>query len=219
MVIFSNLFSGKNQIDKKLDTINILRTTMRQNEAFVQTRNLVSELMQKPSLLNGMNKIGELGNFLTNQLNSFQRNDEIQFIVEIAFFASTKAIKKQMHPNYLYDRLIILYNAEDFILDTVIASNNLEYNPLSRMGSMHNIKYMAKDILLKMRYFDLFHENKFYKNESNDSSFNGQEFLEISEMITTGRFESNNKDEIANKGKEFIDKCYNYIAEKYSINK
>ncbi len=78
---------------------------------------------------------------------------------------------------------------------------------------------MAEDMLLKMRYYDLFHENKFYRNGSNDSSFNGQEFLEISEMITTGRFESKSKDEIANKGKEFIDKCYNYTAEKYSLNK
>lgn len=218
MGTFSNFFSGKNQIDEKLENINILRTTMRQNEAAIQTRNFVAELMQKPSLLNGMNEIGELGNFFTNQLNSFQRNDEVQFIVEIAFFASTKAIKRQIHPNYLYDRLIILYNAEDFIIDTVKEANDLEYNPLSRMGSMHNIKYMAEDMLLKMRYCDLFNENKFYKNGSNDSSFNGQEFIEISEMITTGRFESTNKEEIANKGKEHIDKCYNYIAEKYSLN-
>lgn len=219
MGIFSNFFNGKNQIDDKLENINILRSTMRQNEAFIQTRNLINELMQKPTLLNGMNNIGEFGNFLTHQLNNFQRTEEIQFIVELAFYASTKALNKQINPDNLFDRLIVMYNAEDFFIDTVKEANNLKYSPLNRMGSMHNIKYMAEDILLKMRYHDLFNENKFYRNGSNDSSFNGQEFVEISEMITTGRFETKSKDEIANKGKEFIDKCYNYIAEKYSLNK
>ena len=85
------------------------------------------------------------------------------------------------------------------------------------MGSMHNIKYMAEDILLKMRYHDLFHENQFYRNGSNDSSFNGQEFIEISDMILNGSFESRNKAEIVKKGKKHIDKCYNYIAGKYLL--
>ena len=217
MGIFSNLFGGKNPIDEKFENINVLRTTMRQNEAVIQTRNLISELMQKPSLLNGMKEIGEFGNFLTHQLNNFQRTDEIQFIVEIAFYASSKAINSEMHPNNLYDRLIVMYNAEDFLIDTVKEAHNFQYNPLSRMGSMHNIKYMAEDILLKMRYHDLFHENQFYRNGSNDSSFNGQEFIEISDMILNGSFESRNKAEIVKKGKEHIDKCYNYIAGKYLL--
>ena len=58
MGIFNNIFGGKNPIDEKFENINILRTTMRQNEAVIQTRNLISELMQKPSLLNGMKEIG-----------------------------------------------------------------------------------------------------------------------------------------------------------------
>jgi hypothetical protein len=218
MGIFSNFFNEKNQIDEKLENINILRLTMRQNEALIQTRNLIAELMRKPSLLNGMKEIGEFGNFLTHQLNNFQQNDEIQFIVEIAFFASTKAINKEMHPNNIYDRLIIMYNAEDFLIDTVKQANDLQYNPLSRMGSMYNIKYMAEDMLLKMRYHDLLQENKFYRNGANDSSFNGQEFIEISDMIINGRFESKSKDEIAQKGKVFIEKCYEYVARKYSLN-
>ena len=112
-----------------------------------------------------------------------------------------------------------MYNAEDFFIDTVKEANNLQYNPLNRMGSINNIKYMAEDILLKMRYHDLFHENKFYRNGSNDSSFNGQEFIEITDMIKSGRFESVSQDEITNKGKESINKCYNYIAGKYTLDK
>jgi hypothetical protein len=219
MALFSNLFNRKSQIDEKFENINLLIVTMRQNEALIQTRNLISELIQKPSLLNGMNNIGEFGNFLTHQLNNFQRTDEIQFIVELAFYASTKALNKQINPANLYDRLIIMYNAEDFFIDTIKEANNLQYNPLNRMGSMNNIKYMAEDILLKMRYHDLFHENKFYRNGSNDSSFNGPEFIEITNMIKSGRFESVSQDEIANKGKESIDKCYNCIAGKYSLDK
>lgn len=219
MGIFGNLFSGKNQIDEKLESINILMTTMRQNEALIQTKKLISELMQKPSMLNGMTKIGELGNFLTHQLNNFQRTEEIQFIVELAFFASSKAIKNQTNPNNFYDRLIIMYNAEDFFIDTVKEANNLQYNPLSRMGSINNIKYMAEDMLLKMKYHDLFHENKFYRNGSNDASFNGKEFIEITNMIKSGSFESDSQDVIINKGQELINKCYHYIADKHSFNK
>ncbi len=217
MALFSNLFNRKNQIDEKLENINRLRVTMRQNEALIQTRNLISELKQKSSLLNGMNNIGEFGNFLTHQLDNFQGTDEIQFIVELAFYASTKALNKQINPANFYDRLIVMYNAEDFFIDTVKDANNFQYNSLNRMSSMHNIKYMAEDILIKMRYHDLFQENKFYRNSSNDSSFNGQEFIKITDMIESGRFESKSQDEIANKGKESIKKCYNYIAEKYSL--
>jgi hypothetical protein len=219
MGIFGNIFSGKNQIDEKLESINILMTTMRQNEALIQTKKMINELMLKPSLLNGMTKIGELGNLLTHQLNNFQRNEEIQFIVELTFFASTKAINNQKNPNIFYDRLIIMYNAEDFFIGTIKEANILQYNPLSRMGSMHNIKYIAEDILLKMRYHDLFNENKFYRNGSNDNSFNGQEFIKITNMIKSGEFESVNQDDIINKGQESINKCFNYIAEKYSLNK
>ena len=215
---FSSFFNGKNQIDEKLKSINILRVTMRQNEASVQTSNLIAELMDKPSLLNGMEDMDELGNFLTHQLNNFQRNDEIQFIIEIAFFASTKAINKHMHLNNIYDRLVVLYNAEDFLIDTIKEANNLQYQPLNRMNSMHNIKYRAEDMLLKMRYHDLFQENKFYRNGANDSSFNGQEFIEINDMIANGRFESNSKEEFAQLGKILIDNCYKYIAGKYSLN-
>ena len=219
MGIFGNMFSRKNQIDEKLENINILMATMRQNEALIETKKLIAELMQKPSSINGMTKIGELGNFLTHQLNNFQRTDEIQFIVELAFFASTKAINNQTNPNYLYDRLIIMYNAEDFFIDTVKESNNLQYNPLSRMGSMNNIKHIAEDLLLKMRYHDLLNENKFYRNGSNDSSFNGQEFIGITNMIKNGQFGSANQAEIASKGNESIIKCYNHIATKYSLDK
>lgn len=221
MGIFNKIFNRKNQIDEKLEYINLLRVTMRQNEALLHTRNLINDLMQKPSLLNGMNNIGEFGNFITHQLNSFQRTNEIQFMVELAFYSSTKELNKQINPDNLYDRLIVMYNAEDFFIDTIKESNNLQYNPvnISRNNSMHHIKWQADDILLKMRYHDLFNENKFYRNGSNDSSFNDQEFIEITNMIKSGRFDSVSQEVFVNKGKESINKCYNYIAEKYSLHK
>ncbi|HCN84282.1 MAG TPA: hypothetical protein DIT07_11790 [Sphingobacteriaceae bacterium] len=217
MGLFNNLFKGKNQIDEQLERINILRVTMRQNEALNQTRSLINELMGKPSLINGMNNTGDLGNFLTHQLNNFQRTDELQFITELAFFMITKALNKQIHPSNLYDRLIIMYNSEDFLADTIIEANNLQYNPLSLMGSRHNIKYMAEDMLLKMRFHDLFHENKFYRNSSNDDSFNGQQFIEISKMINNGQFGSVNNDDISKEGGELIKKCFVFITKKYSL--
>lgn len=214
---FSDFFKKLNPIDKKIEKINILRTTMRQSEASTQTRLMISELMQNPSLINGMKNLGEFGNFLTNQLNNFHQTNELQFITELAFFVITKTLNKQIHPFNLFDRLIIFYNAEDFLTDTIIETHNLQYDPLSITGSRHMIKYQAEDMLLKMRFHDLFHENKFYREGSNDSSFNGQEFIEISNMINNGQFGSVSKNDIVNEGGELIKKCYEFVAKKHSF--
>lgn len=215
MGIFSNFFNGKNKIEERIENINILRVTMQQNEALTRTKNLVREIIENPSLLNGINSIGAFGNFLTNQFNTFNRNEEIQIICELAFFASTKALIKQNNPNFFYDRLITMYNAEDFFIDIIKDAYNLKTSPLSIMG-FHN-KHLLKDMLLKMRYHDLFNENKFYRNGSNDSSFNRLEFIKITNLISNQKFESDNPNEIIKEGKELIDKCYNFISIKYSL--
>jgi hypothetical protein len=217
MGLISNFFKGKNQIEERLERINTLRATMRQNEAINETKSLIYEIMRKPSSINGMNNTGELGNLLTHQLNNFQRTDELQFITELAFFLITKALNKQIHPNNLFDRLIIMYNAEDFLTDTILGASNLQYNPLSRMGSRVNIKHQAEDMLLKMRFHDLLEENKFYRNGSNNSSFNGQEFISISNMINNGQFGSISIIDIAKVGNELIQRCFVFIAAKYSF--
>jgi hypothetical protein len=217
MGLFSNLFKGKNRIDEQLEKINILKATMRQNEASNETKSMIYEIMGNPSLINGMNNAGDLGNLLTHQLTNFQLTTELQFITELAFFTITKTLNNQIHPFNLFDRLIIMYNAEDFLTDTVIEANNMQYNPLSRMGSRHNIKYLAQDMLLKMRYHDLFNENKFYRDGSNNNSFNGQEFIEISKMINDGQFGTVNKEDIIKEGSELINRCYEFIATKYSF--
>jgi hypothetical protein len=217
MGFLDNLFGKKNNLEGKINNINLLRTTMRQNEAIIESKNLIRELMQTPSLINGINNYADLGNFLTNQFNLFQSNQELEFIAEISFYASTKSLINQIDPNVLYDRLLVLYNAEDFITDTIINANNFQHNPLSRFSSSQNIRWMADDILLKMRYHDLFQENKFYRNGSNDNTFNGQEFIDLSNRIQQGSFESNNPQDIVSKGKESIDKCFNFISRKYSL--
>jgi len=217
MGLFSNLFNGKNQIEERLERINILRCTMRQNEALTETKSMIYEIIDNPSLINGMNNPGDLGNLLTHQLNNFQRTDELQFITELAFFVITKALNKQIDPSNFFDRLIIMYNAEDFLTDTIKEANNLRYKPLSWARSLHHIKWEAEDIMLKMRYHDLFHENKFYREGSNDDSFNGREFIEISKMINDGQFGSVNKNDIVKKGDELIKKCFEFIGNKYSI--
>lgn len=214
---FSDFFNKKNPIDEKFEEINILGSTMRQREAQTQTKLLISNLMQNPSLINGMKMYGEFGNYLTNQLNNFQRTDELQFITELAFFVISKALNGEIHPFNLFDRLIIMYNAEDFLIDTVKEANDLRYEPLSMVNSLKHIKWQAEDILLKMRYHDLFHENKFYRNGSNDDSFNGEEFNEISRMIENGQFATTNKNDFVKEGGELIKRCYEFVATKYSF--
>lgn len=200
-----------------MENINILKVSMRQNDAINQTRILINELMENPSLINGMKDTGSFANFLTNQFNNFQRAEQIQFITELAFFTATKTLNNKIHPFNLFDRLIIMYNAEDFLIDSIKHANNLQYSPLSMMGSRHNIKYLAEDMLLKMRFHDLFHENKFYRDGTNDNSFNGQEFTNISNMINNGQFGSADKNDIVKEGAELINKCYVYISTKYSF--
>lgn len=171
--------------------------------------------MQNPSLINGMKMYGEFGNYFTNQLNNFQRKDELQFITELAFFVISKRINFKIHSDNLFDRLKIMYNAQDFLIDTVKEVNNLHYNPLSMLNSIHH--WQAEEILLKMRYHDLFHENKFYEDGSNNNSFNGQEFIEISAMFKNGKFTTTNMNDFAKEGGELIKRCYEFIASKYSF--
>jgi hypothetical protein len=217
MGLLSNLFNGKNQIDEKFKEIIILESIMRQKEAQTQTRLMISNLMQNPSLINGMKMYGEFGSYLTNQLNNFQQTDELQFITELAFFVISKRLNREIHPFNLFDRLIIMYNAEDFIMDTVREANDLHYKPFSRFNSIHYIKWQVEDILLKMRYHDLFHENKFNRDGSNYDSFYGQEFIDISRMIENGKFATTNKNDIVKEGGELINRCYEFVASKYSF--
>lgn len=218
MGIFSNLFNKSNGVDEKIEKIQLLKVTSKKSEAKNKTSELIYELRSNPTLINSVKDYGKLGNFLTNELNSFNRNDELQFISELSFFASSKALIKKVHPFILYDRLIILYNAEDFITDTILATNgNLSSPPIAFGRFANHSKWIADDILIKMRFHDLFYENKFYSNCSNDNSFNGQEFIDLSYRIKNGSFESKNPEEIVNLGKIAIDNCYNYISEKYSF--
>jgi hypothetical protein len=68
-----------------------------------------------------------------------------------------------------------------------------------------------------MRYHDLFHENKFYRDGSNDDTFNGKEFIEISRVIESGKFASTNKNDFVKDGGELIKRCYEFVASKYSF--
>jgi hypothetical protein len=68
-----------------------------------------------------------------------------------------------------------------------------------------------------MRYHDLFHENKFNRDGSNDDSFYGQEFIDISRMIENGKFATTNKNDIVKEGGELINRCYEFVASKYSF--
>jgi len=206
----------KNPVDEKFEEILLLNVKRQPELARTNTRILISDLIKNPSLINGMNMSGEFGNFLSNKLDDFQNIDEIQFISELSFFMITKVLKKEIHPFNLYDRIVVMYNAEDFLIDTIKQANDLHYKPLRRESSLHAIKWQAEEILLKMRYHDLFNENKFYRDGSNDDSFNGQEFLRISKMIENGKFETT-KINFANEGGELINKCYEYIAEEYSF--
>lgn len=215
---FSSFFKRKNKIEDRLKKINILKISMRQNEALNETKALIHDIIENPKLINQMNNFSDFGNFLTQQLNNFEQTNELQFITELAFFVITKDLTKDINPHNLFDRLVIMYNAEDFLSETIIEANNLKYNPLDRFGSKHHIKWMAEDMLLKMRFHDLFHENKFYRAGSNDNSFNGQEFIEISKMIKNGKFESKSVDDIVKKGKDLINICYSFIANKYSFD-
>jgi hypothetical protein len=217
MGFFDSIFNKQNKIDEKLNKINLLSCTGRQNEANDETVLLVRELMNNTSILNDLKNNGDFGNFLTNQFDLFQNSNELQFITEIAFYSTTKELQTKQNLNLFYDRLIILYNAEDFITETIIECNNIQTNSLSRINSRHHIKWMADDMLLKMRFHDLFNKNKYYANGMNSNSFNGQEYMDFLNRIDQGSFESSNPLEIVSEGSRIITKCFNHISRKYNI--
>jgi len=219
MGILNSIFNKSEGVDERIVNIQLLKITSKISEARNKTIELIYELRANPNLINSVKDYAKLGNFLTNELNSFNRNDDLQFISELSFYASSKALIKKVDPFLLYDRLIILYNAEDFITDTILAMNGNQSDPMILGRFANHSKWIADDTLIKMRFHDLFYENKFYSNGSNDNSFNGQEFIDLSNRINNGSFESKNPNDIANQGKKLIDKCYNYISEKYSYNK
>ena len=101
MGIFSSLFNKSNGVDEKIENIQLLKVTSKKNEAKNKTSELFYELRSNPTLINSVKDYGKLGNFLTNELNSFNRNDELQFISELSFFASSKSLIKKVDPFFM----------------------------------------------------------------------------------------------------------------------
>jgi hypothetical protein len=120
MGILNSIFNKSEGVDERIVNIQLLKITSKISEARNKTIELIYELRANPNLINSVKDYAKLGNFLTNELNSFNRNDDLQFISELSFYASSKALIKKEDPFLLYDRLIILYNSEDFITDTIL---------------------------------------------------------------------------------------------------
>ena len=217
MNFIKNIFSSKNGINEKLKTINLLRVTNKGRQANDEISSLIKDLMSSPKAINDINNLGEFGNLLTNLLNNFNQNDELQFIVEIAFYAISKGLVKDTSPHGLYDRIIVMYNGEDFLKETIRQSQGLEYNPLSRLGSRHMINHQVDDLLMKMRYHDLVSENRFWRNGENGNDFNKGQLIELTNQINGGYFGENiGVKEVELEGKKLINKTFQFIAEKYS---
>ena len=88
MGIFSSPFNQSEGVNEKIENIQFLKVTSKKIDARIKTDELIYELRSNPTLINSVKDFGKLGNFLTNELNSFNRNDELQFISELSFFAS-----------------------------------------------------------------------------------------------------------------------------------
>lgn len=214
----SKYFSLKKGINEKLEEINMLLATKKDGQAIDVLNLFISNLKNSPKTINDIIKIGEFGNLLTNMFTNFEDNDDLQFIVEIAFYAISKELNQIISPSSLYDRIIILYNGEDFLKETIIQTHRLEHNPLSRSRSHHMINHQVNDILMKMRYHDLVKENRFWRNGVNGSEFNMRQLNELTTQIQNGYFGENlGAKEIELDGDKLISKTFEYIAEKYSM--
>lgn len=213
-----SMFGQKNEINERLEVINILLVTNKEREANDELSKLIRELIVSPKTINEVTKPGEFGNLLTNLFNNFNDNDELQFIVEIAFYLISKGLLKESTPNGLYDRLIVMYNGEDFLMETIKQSQGLEYNTLSRLGSRHIINHQISDLLMKMRYHDLVTENRFWRNGENGNDFNKSQLIELVTQIQDGYFGENiGVKEVELEGKHLINKTNQFIIDKYSL--
>ena len=222
MKFFDNLFNNKSEktiqsiIDTSVLNIDMLSHFGKETESRNEGIMLVKKLIQNPKLIKDVVNYGNLGNFLVNQLEVFTNPLELQFISEISFYSLSKSMEKELNDINLYNRIYVLFSADDFLMDTIKEMENIVANPLS-MTQNNSGKHKIYTVLLKMKFHDLFHENKNYRKQFTENPHHISEFEELNDLVIKGHFENKDKMEVEKEGHHLIRKMSEFIAKKYFL--
>lgn len=164
-----------------------------------------------------LNDIYEYGLFGKAFLLMFEQNisndqDDLQLISEISYLFLSKAIEDDIFKSrYLIDRLILLFNGEDFLKDTIKNALDLRVNILSPMNAPNMLNHQLQDNLYKMRIANFEHEHAVY----NHIPFLMQKKLEYDHLLEINYFgNSKSKSEIILEGNIIHNKVYKYLENK-----
>jgi hypothetical protein len=140
--------------------------------------------------------------------------DDLQIITEISYFFISKAIKINVIKNlFIIDRIILLFNSEDFLKETIQEALDIKINFLSMLQRPRMINFKLNDYLYKMRISDLEDKNVFY----NHIQFLNSKKTEYDHLIAQGYFGNLLKENVIEEGKKLHEKLFIYIGKKFDI--
>lgn len=158
--------------------------------------------------------IGKAFLFMLEQ-NIATNQDDLQLIVEVAYYYLTQAItaKGGINPEYLFDRIVLIYNGEDFVLDIIKKVYDLRVSFIDSNSSPRLIQIKSRQYLEKMRVSDFETEPKVYKT----NNFLQEKKSELDGLIQNkvlGVYLS--KEDIIAEGKVTHQKVFDYIQQKFA---
>ena len=179
---------------------------------------LLKEVKKRPKELMSIKNEGLFGKtFLLMFDQDVTRDmDDFQLIAELAYYFISKEIRDDtlvLNPLVLYDRVIVLFNGEDFIKDTIKEAFDLQLDFSKLLSSIRTPDHDAQDYLNMMRIADFEHKYKIYDT----SDFFRQQKIDLDQLIARGRFGRNkSRQEIVSEGKTTHEKVYNYLDSKFN---
>ena len=138
--------------------------------------------------------------------------DDLQLITELCYYFISKGIEENyVKGQLILDRIILLFNSEDFLKETIKNTLSLKVSLLNPMQSPYMIYHELADNLDMMRIADLEDKNAFYKH----IDFLNQKKLEFDELFEREYFgEKIKKEDIIILGKKLHSKVFVYIENK-----
>lgn len=175
---------------------------------------VLSAVKENPNLLKSIEENGLFGKSFLLMFEQGVSNNErdLQLITELSYFFLSKAIEENlMKAGFILDRVILLFNSEDFMKDTIKNALNIRINFLSPTSSPHTVNQNLDDYLTMMKIADLEDKHAIY----NHISFLAQKKNEFDQLIAR-RYFGNDKTKtfVIKEGVELHEKVFNYIQTK-----
>lgn len=139
--------------------------------------------------------------------------DDLQLITELSYYFISKAIEENFVKfQFILDRIILLFNSEDFLKDTIKNTLELKVDYINSLQSPHMIRHRLTYNLNLMRVSDLEDQEANYTH----IDFLNQKKAEFDELFQRGEYfgEKKTRDDIIEMGKSLHLKVFTYIENK-----